>query len=182
MARPSFTVRSFDGRAFSLRPGSGECSEVPGRFPLGREVDSSGVRGPEFLDCQRKRRLELLLRLLVELGAADREIEDVDGDLSLGIDQGHLDIAIVRGQRSGDLAQQPWAILGDHLQQSAVGGSRVIKFQPGRTLTMMGARTAWRRRSSTSIGVFSEITSSRLSRKRSTSEGLSSSVRKGSEN
>src|ERR1700677_413927 len=139
MDRPNLTLRSFDGRAFSLRPGTGECSELgpfqgrnraaTGRLVYARKCLSSGVRGAEFLDGQKQSCLELLLGRLVEFGAADSEIEDVNGDLPLGIDQGHLDIATVRGQGGGDLAQETGAILGDHLQQGAVGGSGVIEFQ-----------------------------------------------------
>ncbi len=91
---------------------------------------SRSVRRAQLLDREREGRLQLLLGSLVEFGAPNGEIKDIDGDLPFGIDQGHLDIAIVRGQRGGDLAQQPGPVLSDHLQQGAVGRRGVIEIKP----------------------------------------------------
>ena len=90
------------------------------------------MRRAQFLDGEQKRRLELFLGLLIKLRAPNGEIEDVDRDLPFGINQGHLNVAIVGRQGGSDLAQQPGAVLSHHLQQGAMGGRSVIEIQPGR--------------------------------------------------
>src|ERR1700722_2479859 len=92
----------------------------------------SRVRRAQFLDGEQKRSLELLLGLLIKLRAPNREIKHVDRDLSFGIDQSNLNVAIVSGQSGRDLAQQAGAILSHYLQQGAVRGGSVIEIQPGR--------------------------------------------------
>ena len=56
MDRPSFTLRLFDGSAIVFRAA---------------DAVSGGVRGAQFLDRQRERRLQLLLGRLVEFGATE---------------------------------------------------------------------------------------------------------------
>src|ERR1700741_3585112 len=50
------------------------------------------VRRPQLLDREREGCAKLLLGSRVKFGTANREIENIDGNLPFGIDQGHLDI------------------------------------------------------------------------------------------
>src|ERR1700722_4555856 len=90
------------------------------------------MRRAQFLDGEQKRSLELLLGLLIKFRAPNSEIKDVDCNLSFGVDQSNLNVAIVNRQSGCDLAQQAGAILSHYLQQGAVRGGSVIEIQPGR--------------------------------------------------
>ena len=51
----------------------------------------------------------------VEFGAAMGEIEDVDGHLALGVDEGNFDVAGVAGEGGGERAQKARGVLRDDL-------------------------------------------------------------------
>ena len=66
---------------------------------------SKGSRGAQSVDGRGQAGGESLLGLGRQFGALAGEIEDVDGGLALGVDQGHLDIAVVCAEGEGNLAQ-----------------------------------------------------------------------------
>src|SRR5579863_5792208 len=76
--------------------------------------------------------LDLQLLPRVKLGAPRSQIEDVDHSLPFRIDQRHFDVAAELGQSGADLVKQAGPVVGDELQQCAVGRGDVIKADLGR--------------------------------------------------
>ena len=63
----------------------------------------------------------LELMFASQLRALPSEIEDVDGHVSLRIDQCDFDVTAVTAQRRGDFVEESRAILRDQFEQSTVG-------------------------------------------------------------
>src|SRR5207302_5872208 len=63
-----------------------------------------------------------------QLCTPGRQVEDVNGGLAFGVDKSDLDIAFLVGQSGADPVQEAWTVLGNHLNQGAVGRRLVVEF------------------------------------------------------
>src|SRR6266403_5373939 len=62
-----------------------------------------------------------------ELSALCRQIENVDGFLAFGVDQSHVNVAALAGQRGTYFIQESGPVLGDHFHQRRMIGGAVVK-------------------------------------------------------
>jgi hypothetical protein len=85
--------------------------------------------------------------LLAEFFAAFREVEDVDGFLAFGVDQGYVYVAAEAGEGGTDVVQQAWAVLHHDLKECALRRRRIVVADAGfdgnlRGLCFAGTLTA----------------------------------------
>ena len=65
-----------------------------------------------------------------KLGAGRSQIKDVDGGLSLRLDDGDFNVAFFARKNRTDAVKQPGLVLRNDLYERALGGARVIDHDP----------------------------------------------------
>ena len=74
------------------------------------------------LEPFQKRIPDVTLQDLGEFSPSSRQIKHIDHFLAFRVDECDLDVAAQLGEHGAYLVEEPRAVLGDELKQSAVGG------------------------------------------------------------